>query len=112
MRRRCLAAVNAAAVKPEALSVRILYTEIIACWLRSLMPPPFHGNAFGSFRECDGVQHAPPAKPQRRAFRDLGDDIDRLGLREQAQRTARRFSAVADRFPFGFGGLGVLRGDD
>ena len=44
------------------------------------------------------------------AFWDFCDDVDRLRLRKQAQRTARRLPSVADHLPFGLGGLGVLRG--
>ena len=75
------------------------------------MSPPFHGNAFGPLREDDGMQHATPAKAKRWTFRDFSDDVDRLGLRKQAQRAARRFPSIADRCPFGLGGLRILRGD-
>src|SRR5579885_2853967 len=111
-RRRYLPSIDPAAIKPEAPPLPVFHAEVVARGPRTPVAPPFHGDALGPFGNSDAVQGAAPAELDRRAVRNLRDDIDRLGLLEQAQGTARRFARLADRLPPGFGGLGLLRQHD
>ena len=46
------------AIKPEAAAVLVFHTEIIARRSWALMPPPFHGDAFGALRGTTSWQWA------------------------------------------------------
>src|SRR5271156_2898756 len=89
--RRRFAAVKTLAIEPDPQAVAAFDAKIVARQGASgLVAPPRHGDALGSFRGRDLVQHAPPAKPRRRSVRDFGDRLDRLGPAEQPARAGRR----------------------
>src|ERR1700730_9315372 len=90
-RRSGFAVIKALAVEPGPQALAAFDAEIIARrGMARGVAPPLHGDAFGAFRDCDFVQHAPPAKPRRRSVGDLGDRLDRLRPAEQANRAGWR----------------------
>src|ERR1700674_2656672 len=90
-RRSGFAVIKALAVEPGPQALAAFDAEIIARQgMARGVAPPLHGDAFGAFRDCDFVQHAPPAKPRRQCVRDLGERLDRLRPTEQANRAGWR----------------------
>src|SRR5690348_8025902 len=75
---------QAFAVDPVAPPLRIFDPIIIAQPRRRGLPPPFRGNALGSFGPRDVVHGAAPNEPPRHALRGCIDDVDRLRTVEQA----------------------------
>src|ERR1700685_2612328 len=66
------AAVEAVAIEPEAATLFVFDAEIIPRGRRGLGAPPFHRDALRPFGERNRMQHAPPAKAQRRPVGNLG----------------------------------------
>src|ERR1044071_3617064 len=84
--------VEAGTVEPEAAAFGILDAVIVSD-LRILFAgyPPFRRDALGPFGGVHLVQHMAPAELHRRIIGNRRNGIDRLGMRQQADRTLRGF---------------------
>src|ERR1700683_1637375 len=82
-RARGLGLVKTFAKEPEPASLAVLGAEIIARE-NGLLLPPFRRDPLRSFDGGDFVQHAPPAKLDRRTIRHAGNGFDRFRPLQEA----------------------------
>src|SRR5215207_11263330 len=86
-----LAPVKALAEEPEAPSRLVLDDVVVARRLRVLLAPPLGRDPLRPLRMGDAMRPSAPAEPTRRPLRHHGDDIRRLGLRQEKRGPRRRF---------------------
>ena len=87
-----LAVVKPFAVEPHPRASAALDAEIIAG--EAVAPPPFGGDALGTFGAGDPIEGAPPAEMDRRAVGHFGDGFYQFGAREEAERAGEESGCI------------------